>query len=75
MRIPVWRISRKTLAAEIIAAEQFLLEDSILLDGQRPWQALRNARNVLATDQMSQIGKLLQSRQVRAGCSAEGSAD
>jgi hypothetical protein len=55
MRIPVCRISSRTIGGQIIAAEQFLL---ILLGCQGAWQPLRFARNVLATDQMGQIGDL-----------------
>ncbi len=51
---------------QIVAAEQFLLNELTLLRGQRAWQPLRSTRNVLAMDQMGQIeelrvpGKLLQ---------------
>jgi hypothetical protein len=46
------------IGGQIIAAEQFLLNLLILLGCQGARQPLRCARNVLATDQMGQIGKL-----------------
>ena len=58
MRIPVWRSSKKDIGGQIIAAEQFLLNQLILLGRQGAWQALRSTRNVLATDQMGQVGDL-----------------
>jgi hypothetical protein len=40
------------VGAEIIAAQQFLLEELILLHGECAGQASRNAGNVLATEQL-----------------------
>ena len=74
MRMPVWRISRKTLRAQIVAAEKLLLQQLILFRGKRAGQSVGKARNVLATDQMSKIGKLVQSRPVHGRSSAAQSA-
>ena len=49
---------QKGVAAQIIAAEELLLQELILLCGERAWKSLREARNVLAADQMSEFGKL-----------------
>ena len=49
---------QQDIGGQIIAAEQFLLNQLILLGRQGAWQPLRSARNVLATDQMGQVGDL-----------------
>src|SRR5215475_12717991 len=49
---------QKGVAAQIIAAEELLLQELILLCRERAWQSLRAARNVLAADQMSEFRKL-----------------
>ena len=49
---------QQDIGGQIIAAEQFLLNQLILLGRQGAWQPLRSTRNVLATDQMGQIGDL-----------------
>ena len=49
---------QEDIGRQIIAAEQFLLDQLILLGCQGAWQPLRSARNVFATDQMGQIGNL-----------------
>jgi hypothetical protein len=46
------------IGGQIIAAEQFLLNQLVLLGRQGAWQPLRSTRNVLATDQMGQVGDL-----------------
>jgi len=43
---------QEDVGAEIVAAQQFLLEELILLHGERTGQASRSARNVLATEQL-----------------------
>src|SRR6266705_7189747 len=58
MRIPVWRISRKGVAAQIVAAYQLLLQVLILLCGQRTWEPLGEAWNIPGADQMSEFRKL-----------------
>ena len=54
---------QKDIATEIVAAEEFLLEDLVLLCGEWAWEALREARNILAADEMSEFGKLFGPRQ------------
>src|SRR2546422_4642703 len=54
---------QKDIATQIVAAEEFLLQELVLLCGEWAWQSLREARNVLPTDEMSQLGKLLGPRQ------------
>ena len=49
---------QKGVAAQIVAAEQLLLQELILLCSKRPGKPLREARNVLAADQMSEFRKL-----------------
>jgi hypothetical protein len=49
---------QQDIGGQIIAAEQFLLNQLILLRCQGAWQPLRSAWNVLATDQIGQIGEL-----------------
>ncbi len=73
---------QKGIATQIIAAEELLLQKLILLCGERTWKSLREARNVLAADQMSEFRKLFGPRQfvedgaqsdepVDIGCSRE----
>ena len=62
---------QEDVGAEIIAAEQFLLEELILLRRQGAGQASGSARNVLATEQLSQLGKLCASKQVPGECRGE----
>jgi hypothetical protein len=49
---------QQDIGGQIIATEQFLLNQLILLRRQGAWQPLRSARNVLATDQVGQVGDL-----------------
>ena len=48
---------QKGIAAQIVAAEEFLLQELILLGGERPWKPLRRRRNVLAAEEMSEFRK------------------
>jgi len=57
MRMPVWRISRKH-CYQIVAAEEFLLQEFILFCRKRTWKSPGEARNVLAADQMGEFRKL-----------------
>ena len=50
---------QKSVTAQIVAAEKFLLEELILLCGEWAWQPSRETRNVLAADQMREFRKLL----------------
>ena len=54
---------QKGIAAQIIAAEELLLQELILLCGERAWKSLREARNVLAADQMGEFRKLFRPSQ------------
>ena len=49
---------QEDIGRQIVAAEQLLLDELILLRRQGAGQALRRARKILATDQMGQIGEL-----------------
>ena len=57
---------QQDIGGQIVAAEQFLLNQLVLLGRQGAWQPLRSTRDVLATDQMGQVedlrapGKLFQ---------------
>ena len=64
MRMPVRRSSRKTFAPEIVAAQELLFEELILLCGERSWQRVRCAWYILAAQQMSEFGNLAGPRQL-----------
>ncbi len=49
---------QKSIAAQIVAAEELLLEELILLCGERTGESLRETRNVLGADQMGEFRKL-----------------
>ena len=49
---------QEDVGGQIVAAEQLLLDELILLCRQGARQALGRPRRVLATDQMRQLGKL-----------------
>ena len=49
---------QEDITAQIIAEQQLLLKQLVLLRGQGAGQSLRGAGNVLATEQMGQFGKL-----------------
>ena len=49
---------QEDVGRQVVAAEQLLLDGLILLHRQGTGQALGRPRRILATDQMSQIGKL-----------------
>jgi hypothetical protein len=50
---------QKRVTAEIIAAEELLLQKLILLSGEGAWQSFWEPRNVLAADQMGEFRKRL----------------
>src|SRR3989449_5967761 len=54
---------QKDIASQIVAAEEFLLQELVLLCGEWAWKSMREARNILAADQMSEFGKLFGPRQ------------
>jgi hypothetical protein len=47
------------ISAQIVAAQEFLLEELILFSGKRTRQTLRCARNILAPDEVSEVSKLV----------------
>jgi hypothetical protein len=49
---------QKGIATQVVAAEEFLLQEFILFCREWTWKSLREARNVLAADQMSKFRKL-----------------
>jgi hypothetical protein len=51
-------LQQEHIGGQIVAAEQFLLDQLILLGRQGAWQPLRSTWDVLATDQMGQVGDL-----------------
>jgi hypothetical protein len=49
---------QKDVAAQIIAQAELLLQQFVLICREWAWKSLREARNVLAADQMSEFRKL-----------------
>ena len=73
---------QKRVTAEIIPAEELLVEELILLSGEGAWQSFWEPRNVLAADQMGDLRKRLcpsqfledgaqMNEQVDAGCGGQ----
>ena len=62
---------QKDVAAQIIAQAEFLLQEFILFCREWTWKSLREARNVLAADQMSEFRKLFGPSQFVEDASAE----
>ena len=73
---------QKGIATQIVAAEEFPLQEFILLCRERTWESPGEARNVLAADQMGEFRKLFgpsqlvedaaqSDKQVDAGCGRE----
>jgi hypothetical protein len=56
---------QKGVTLPIVAADELLLQKLILLGGERACQSLRRVRDVLATDEPSELGKLFGPRQFR----------
>src|SRR6266576_1806505 len=54
---------QKDIATEIVAAEEFLLQEFVLFWCEWPWESLRATRKILAADEMSEFGKLFAPRQ------------
>ena len=46
------------ISAEIVAAHELLLEELILLGGERSWQSVRRARDILAQQQVGQFSEM-----------------
>jgi hypothetical protein len=51
-------LQQEHIGGQIVAAEEFLLDQLILLGCQGAWQPLRSPWDVLATNQMGQVGDL-----------------
>src|SRR5579863_3520470 len=49
---------QKGITPQIVAAEEFLLQEFVLLCRERAWKSLREARKVPATDQMGEFRNL-----------------
>jgi hypothetical protein len=49
---------QEEVGGKIIAAEQLLLEESIVLSGQGARETLRSAGDVVVAEEMRQVGKL-----------------
>jgi hypothetical protein len=73
---------QKGIATQVVAAEEFLLQEFILFCRERTWKSVWEARNILAADQMGEFRKLFGPRQlvedatqsdkpVDTGCSRE----
>jgi hypothetical protein len=73
---------QKGIATQIVAAEEFLLQEFILLCRKRTWKSPRETRNVFAADQMGEFRKLFgpsqlvedaaqSDKQVDTGCGRE----
>src|SRR5260370_37613225 len=58
---------QKGIATQIVAAEELLLQELILLCCERTRKSVREARNVLAADQMGEVSKLFGPSQFVAG--------
>jgi hypothetical protein len=46
---------QEDICTQIVAAEELLLQEPILLGGERPRQGVRGARNILALQQVRQL--------------------
>ena len=73
---------QKGIATQIVAAEEFLLQEFILLCRKRTWKSSRETRNVFTADQMGEFRKLFgpsqlvedaaqSDKQVDTGCGRE----
>src|SRR6202023_149270 len=73
---------QKGISTQVVAAEEFLLQEFILLCRERTWKSLWEAWNVLAADQMGEFRKLFgpsqfvedaaqSDKQVDTGCGRE----
>ena len=49
---------QEDISAEIVAAHELLLEELILLGGERSWQSVGRARNILAQQQVGQFSEM-----------------
>src|SRR6266516_1574921 len=63
MRMPVWRINRKTLPPRSLRRRNSCWQELVLLGCEWAWTSLWATRNILAADEMSEFGKLFAPRQ------------
>jgi len=74
---------QKDISAQIIAAQELLLEELILFGDERPWQSVRRARDILAQQQVRECRQMVGPRQfiedsaqreeaADAGCRGQG---
>jgi len=54
---------QKNIAAQIVAVKEFLLQELVLLGGERPREPLRGPRNILAANQVSECSRLFRPSQ------------
>ena len=50
---------QKGVTPQIIAVDELLLQELILLGGEGAWESLREVRDIFATDQVGELRKLL----------------
>ena len=67
---------QEDISAKIVAADELLLKELILLGGKRSWQSVRRARNILAQQQVSQFREMADANQlIKDGAQSEEAAD
>ena len=74
--MPVWRSKQEDISAQIVAAQELLLKELILLGGEWPWQSVGRARNILAQQQVGQFRQMAGASQLMEdGAQSEEPAD
>jgi len=67
---------QEDISAQIVAAAELLLQELILLGGERPWQSVGGARNILTQQQVRECRQMVGPRQfMEDGAQREQSAD
>ena len=67
---------QEDISAKIVAAHELLLEELILLCGERPWQSLRRARDIFAPQQVSEFSQMAgPSQLVEDGAQSDEASD
>jgi len=67
---------QEDISAEIVAAQELLLQELILLGGERPWQSVGRARNILTQQQVRDCRQMVGPRQfIEDGAQREEPAD
>jgi len=54
---------QEDISAQIVAAAELLLQELILLGGERPWQSVGGARNILTQQQVRECRQMVGPRQ------------